>query len=225
MTKNKTITSIILGISIILFNLIFFTLPANKDTSFWISYSFGLVALIGALGVNFLAWDKAISMRSKFMGVPILIVGYRFLALQIISSFLFLGFSLSTIKIPFYIPLLIDAIIFGVCIIMISIIDVSKDEINRIEKTVKEKVFYIKSLQSDIEFLVSKTQNDDLKKALINLEEKIKYSDPMSNAALISLENNLIDKINKLKENQSLSLINEILTLLDERNIKCQLLK
>lgn len=225
MIKNKTTASIILGVGLILFNIIFFALPATKDACFWVSYLFGTIALLSQLGICFLAWDKATSMKSKFMGVPILIVGYRFLVLQLISSFVFLGLSFLPIKMPFYIPLLIDTIIFGVCIILVSAIDVSRDEINRIEEIVEEKVFYIKSLQVDIEMLVSKADNDDLKKALIDLQEKLRYSDPMSNSTLVLLESELNNKVNNLKKNQSLNLITEISELLEERNKKCKLLK
>lgn len=225
MTKNKSTVTIILGILLVVFNVIFFAVPSAKDASFWISYSFGIVSILAQLGICLLAWDKAITMKSKFMGVPLLLVGDSYVILQLLSSFIFLGLAVYAFPTPFYIPLIINTIILGIAIISIVVIDKARDEINRVEEKVKEKVFFIKSLQVDVETLVSSAEDIELKKDLEALADKIKYSDPMSSEKLVTLEGEISAKIVQLKTNLNGELVLEISTLLEERNKKAKLLK
>ena len=73
--------------------------------------------------------------------------------------------------------------------------DVGRTEIEKVEQKVQGKVFYIKNLQVDIEILASAEKDAKTKKALEQLAEKIRFSDPISNEQLASLE----EKISYLK--------------------------
>ena len=89
-----------------------------------------------------------------------------------------------------------------------------------------KKVFYIRELQADIELLADSETNADVKTALTQLAEKIRFSDPMSNEQLTDLENKISTKIAVLKTAASkLEIITELNSLLDERNKKCKILK
>ena len=89
-----------------------------------------------------------------------------------------------------------------------------------------KKVFYIRELQADVELLADNENDVAVKTALLQLAEKIRFSDPMSNEVLAELEAEITAKINELKlaENKA-----EIITVLDslvnERNKKAKLLK
>lgn len=236
MNKNKKNSLIIFIAILIVYNIIFFTLPSIKTGSFWVSYIFGMVAIVLNLGIIKFAWEKAKTIKSKFMGVPILIVGYRYAAIQLISSAIFLlsciipnvSENLKTFKMPYYIPLIINSIIFIVYLIFVIIVDAARDEINHVEDNIKEKVIYIKDLQLELEIVVEKYKNDKYKEALVSLIEQIRFSDPISDKSLSSLENEIKKKINRLKgieDNELLLEINKIEELLAERNKRCKILK
>lgn len=236
MNKNKKNSLIIFIAILIVYNIIFFTLPSIKTGSFWVSYIFGMVAIVLNLGIIKFAWEKAKTIKSKFMGVPILIVGYRYAAIQLILSSIFLilniipavSENLKEFKIPYYIPLIIDSIIFIICIISVLIVDVARDEINRVEDKIYEKVFYIKELLLEVELLADDAVENDYKAKLASLAEKIRYSDPMSNESLFELESQIKEKIDSLKEHSKESLLPQIIEiekLLNERNKRCKILK
>lgn len=236
MNKNRKNVLIIFIAILVVYNIIFFTLPSIKSSSFWVSYIFGMMAIILNLGIILIAWNKATTTKSKFMGVPILIVGYKYAITQLISSAIFLlsciipnvSENLKTFKMPYYIPLIINSIIFIVYLIFVIIVDAARDEINHVEDNIKEKVIYIKDLQLELEIVVEKYKNDKYKEALVSLIEQIRFSDPISDKSLSSLENEIKKKINRLKgieDNELLLEINKIEELLAERNKRCKILK
>lgn len=236
MNKNKKNSLIIFIAILIVYNIIFFTLPSIKTGSFWVSYIFGMVAIVLNLGIIKFAWEKAKTIKSKFMGVPILIVGYRYAAIQLILSSIFLilniipavSENLKEFKIPYYIPLIIDSIIFIICIISVLIVDVARDEINRVEENIKEKVFYIKDLQVEVELLADHCEDNDSKVALLSLAEKIRYSDPMTDESLSDLEAQIkqdVEKLVVLNKESILQQILEIEKLISQRNKRCKVLK
>lgn len=68
--------------------------------------------------------------------------------------------------------------------------------------------------------------DNDTKTALKKLAEKIRFSDPMSNVELSSLEKEITTKVESLKTaTNKTEIISEINTLLTERNKKCKILK
>lgn len=61
---------------------------------------------------------------------------------------------------------------------------------------------------------------------LTQLAEKIRYSDPMSDEQVSDIEDRIAAKIAEMKSStDKVKIINELNSLLDERNKKCKLLK
>ena len=84
----------------------------------------------------------------------------------------------------------------------------------------------------DVELLVNTSDNELLGKRLGELVEKIKYSDPMSDDSLISIENEIEGSVAKISEaikdddiDLAMKKCNELHILLEERNQKCKLLQ
>jgi hypothetical protein len=110
--------------------------------------------------------------------------------------------------------------------------DIGNQEIERIDRVVRAKTFRIRSLQAEVEALVAKTEDVSLRKALTELSEAIRYSDPMSHAQLADLENKIEAKTAALikvaehgnAENAG-TLCAELRQLVAERNRKCNILK
>lgn len=72
--------------------------------------------------------------------------------------------------------------------------DVGRSEIERVSAKVKEKTFYIKQLQADVELLAGAETDTATRLALAQLAEKIRYSDPMSNEQIADIENRIAAK-------------------------------
>ena len=222
MKKNTKRAYIILGIAFVLFNVIAFAVPTAKTATFWIAYAFTVIAFALQIGTWSAAFKADDTLKSKFLGIPIIHVGIIYLAFQLIAFAVFMIFPI----IPSWIAIIVCALILGVSAICLISTDTAKDEIARVEEKVNRKVFYIRELQVDVEMLEEEEQNPETKMALQKLAEKIRYSDPMSSETLVDLETRIMEKVTTLKiTDNKLKIIAELDSLLTERNKKAKILK
>jgi len=228
LTKNKGMFFAAVFIILTVFNVVVFVIPFNRGVGFWIGYGFSMLAILLLAAVSFYAFDRE-GLKSKFYGVPLMSVAWLYLVIQVIVGLIEMG--LDFIPIPFQYGLALNTILLGACLLGLITVEASKEEIERIDAKVKEKVFYIKSLQADVESLVGKAP-DDMKKLLKDLAETIRYSDPMSSPQLAAIENKIEAKATILTEavgnangDTIKALCNELQQLFAERNRKCKILK
>lgn len=220
--ENTKRAYIILGVVFILFNVIAFAVPTAKTATFWIAYAFTVIAFALQIGTWSAVFKADDTLKSKFLGIPIIHIGIVYLAFQLIAFAVFMVFPL----IPSWITVIVCALILGISTICLISSDVTRDEINRVEEKVNQKVFYIRELQADVEILAEQEQNPEIKTSLTRLAEKIRYSDPMSNVALADLEARIREKVTALRTtDHKLEIITELDLLLAERNRKAKILK
>lgn len=222
MKKNSTKGYLILGILFLLVSIIAFVIPTVKTTVFWIAYVFTAIAFAAQIVIWKVAFGKEDILKSKFLGFPIVHVGIVYLIIQIIAFAVFMLVP----SLPTWSAIVVCSCITGISAVCMIAADTGTCEIERVEAKVQQKVFYIKSLQVDVEMLVDAEHNANTKKALEQLAEKIRFSDPMSSEQLSSLEDSIESKVELLKTTANkIELISEINTLLTERNKKCKILK
>jgi len=209
------------------YNVVVFVIPFSRGGGFWTGYGFTMLAMILTTSLGFYAFDRR-SLRSKVYGVPFLFVVRWYIIIQVIVGLL----QMILTFIPAQYMIAANIIILGAFLIGVIIVEVGKDEIERIDKKVKEKVFYIKSLQVDVEGMVHKTSDGTVKKVLKDLAETIRYSDSMSSLQLAAIENKIESKFAALAEtvenangDASKALCDELQQLFAERNRKCKILK
>ena len=222
MKKNGVMAYAVLAISFALFNVIAFAVPTAKTATFWVAYVFTAVAFASQIAIWKFAFKGTDTLKSKFLGIPLISVGITYLIVQIIAFAIFMALPLTAS----WIAIVVCALILGISAICLIGTETGREEINRVEEKVKKKVFYIKSLQVDIEMLASAERDADTKAALTKLAEKIRFSDPVSNEVLANLEAEITAKVKELKTAENKA---EIITVLDslvaERNKKVKLLK
>ncbi len=226
-SKSKGLSLITVLIILALYNVIAFVLPVVRGGMFWTAYSFTMVAIIMASGVGFYALGRE-GLKSKFYGWPLLSVAWRYLIVQVIVGFLEMVLAF----IPFQFGVVINSILLGACLLGLVAIEIGTEEIERIDEKVKDKVVYIKSLQADVDSIIDRTSDESAKKALTDLAEAIRYSDPMSSPQLAAIENKMAAKVSALSEQLEQSdsstinaMCNEVQQLINERNRKCKILK
>lgn len=222
MKKNKGMAYAVLAITFVLFNVIAFAIPTAKNATFWIAYAFSVVAFALQIVIWKFAFKGTDTLKSKFLGIPLISVGITYLIVQIIAFAIFMTFS----AVQPWIAIVVCALILGISAICLIGTETGREEVGRVEEKVEKKVFYIKSLQVDIEMLASIESDANTKAALTKLAEKISFSDPMSNDVLSDLEAEIADKVNELKTAENKSAIITVLdSLITERNKKAKLLK
>ena len=222
MKKNSSKGYFILGILFILVSVIAFAVPAAKTAAFWISYAFTVVAFATQIIIWNAALGRSESLKSKFLGFSVVHIGIVYLVVQIIALIVFLFIP----TLPIWSAVVACAVVVGVFAVCMIASDVGRSEIERVSAKVQEKTFYIKQLQADVELLAGAETDTTTKSALMQLAEKIRYSDPMSDEQLADIENRITEKIAELKASTDKAKnINELNSLLDERNRKIKIMK
>ena len=222
MKKNSTKGYVILGILFALISIIAFAVPTSKTATFWIAYVFTAAAFAAQIGIWKTALGKEGTLKSKFLGFPVVHIGIVYAIIQTVAFAVFLFVP----TLPVWSAIVVCSVIAGISAVCMISADAGRDEIERVEAKVQKKVFYIRELQADIELLADNETNADVKTALTQLAEKIRFSDPMSNEQLADLEDKISTKIEELKTTSSqLEIITDLNSLLDERNKKCKILK
>lgn len=222
MKKNSSKGYLILGILFVLVSVIAFAVPSAKNTAFWISYGFTVLAFAAQIAIWKADFGRAESLKSKFLGFPVVHIGIVYLVVQIIALAVFLFIP----TLPIWSAVVACAAIAGVSAICMITATVGRNEIERVSAKVQEKTFYIKQLQADVELLASTETDTVIKSALTQLAEKIRYSDPMSNEQIADIEDRITVKVADLKSPaDKAKIINELNSLLNERNRKIKILK
>jgi hypothetical protein len=226
-TKSKLLEILAALIILLVFNTVFFMLPIVRETRSWISYGFSTLAIILAAATSFyVLWRE--QSRSKFYGLPILYVSWIYLPVQIVWGFVFMFAS----AIPQWAGITASVVLLAACLLGLIAVELGPTEIVRLDGAIKEKVFFIKALQTEIEAIAAKAPDESLKKALAEYAEAMRYSDPMSGPQLADMDNALQLRAAALRREvdagnaeAARSILDESRLLLAERNKQCRLLK
>ena len=222
MKKKPLLSLLALCITFALFNVIAFVVPTDKTTTFWIAYGFSVFAFVAQIPLWAIAFGKKDTLKSKFLGIPVVRVGVTYLIVQLIA---FAVFMLLPWIAP-WIAIVTCSIILAVSALCVIAGHAGEIEITRVENTIKAKRAFIQFLQADIEMLAKTEEDAATKIALGKLAEQVRFSDPMSPEMLGELEARISAKVEEIKTAaDKKALIEEVTTLLTERNKKCKILK
>lgn len=222
MKNNSSKGYAILAILFILLSIIVFALPKEKTSTFWIAYAFTAFAFVMQIGIWKTTLGKEKTLKVRFLGLPVLHIGVLYAVLQVIALAVF---TLNPL-LPVWSATVICSIISGISLVCMFSVNSGINEIEKVESKVQKKVTYIQELQTTVELLAASESDNAIKTALLQLAEKIRFSDPMSNKQLEDIENLISTKIEEIKTiSDKMENISEINSLLDERNKKCKFLK
>lgn len=228
--KSSLIYAVPVLIAVALLNLIIFlTFPKENfeiNRAFWLGWAFAFpVNLILAAGVFLLMEKKGID---AFMQVPIRRVVIIAAAVYVVAGAIFMYVPIQKLVVP----AVVECVITGVYLIALFYAFAPMTKIKDSQQAVKEKVIYVKLLQSDLESCFAHVSDAALLDELKKLSEKIRFSDPMSHPSLAGCEAELSVAVNtivsKVKNGNVEDIADDINTasgLVDFRNSRCKILK
>lgn len=232
MKKAFRFYSVIWAILLVLFNVISFVsvgwAGVSKYTpSFWIGYIFITIAFIGQIICTYFAL-KDNELKKTFYNVSLISTSYT----GLILSFIFGGLCMIISPLPYWLGIILCAIILSGNVIAVVKASAAIDIVGSIYEKAKENTLFIKSLTVDAESLMSRAKSENIKAECKKVYEAVRYSDPMSNSALVSIESEITIKFAKLSETvvennfeTTSTLARELIILIGDRNKKCKLLK
>ncbi|MBP0954315.1 MAG: hypothetical protein J6M90_01570 [Oscillospiraceae bacterium] len=224
MTKNRNQIYLIFAAIAVLFTVIAFAVPFNRNAVFFISYVFGLAAI--ALQIPFFkaAFDNRESIRSKVLGFPVFRVGYIYLGVQLVLSLLLMILSTAVPVFPVWAAVVLCAIVVCGAFICGMGADIARDAVERVEQTASVNTSAMMDMRSRSSVLASRVADADVKKALQSLADNFRFADPVSSEgtenadrnldnALAALESAVTDRTDDIAE-----LCANVQNALDERN-------
>lgn len=221
------------AIVLVVFNVITFVAAneivglASVDSSFWVAYAFITIVFIGNLICSFLFFKEE-NKGKVFLNIPIINLAYSALIVS-----LFVGvIAMAVPQIPYWVGVIVDVLVLAFYAIAVVKASAAADIVNDVEQKVKTQTFFIKSLTVDAGSLMARANSDEMKVETKKVYEAIRYSDPMSNDALASIENQIQNEFNAFADavkNNDIDLAktsaSELVILINDRNKKCKLLK
>ena len=152
-----------------------------------------------------------------------------YLIVQVVLSILFM--ALAEI-IPLWIPLLLYILLAGATVVGFISTDITRDEIERQDTVLRTNISTMRSIQSKASSLLQIAKNEETRKAVAELTEALKYSDPVSSSPISEIESELAACVDELQRAVAdsdtaltLSLAEKAGRLLNERNRQCKLNK
>lgn len=215
------------------FNLIVFITPnemvgMNKfGGAFWSGYVFIMLAFVGQLVCAYFAF-KSENKQKFFYSLPLITISYTATIASVIVSTLCMVIP----NLPNWVGIIICLVILAFSAVSVVKAKAAADVVSEIDKKIKVKTLFIKSLTVDVESLMARAKTDEINAELKKVYEAVRYSDPMSEEALSGIESQITLKFDLLskavaEENAEAvrSAAEELVILINDRNKKCKLLK
>lgn len=188
-----------------------------------------LIAFVGtAIAVAFVLTLKVETKERMFLTVSQFRTAYIVTILSLILS----GIYLFVAIVPDWMIYIGVVLVYGLAVISVLKAKVAVSVVAGIDEKIKVQTFFIKSLTVDAEHLMNTSKTTELKVLAKKVYEAVRYSDPMSNAVLVEVEekiqNGFSDFENAVNGEDfelATSTADELLSLIDIRNKKCKLLK
>lgn len=227
MTKNFKTYLVIWAIGLAMFNLVAFLLgDGSFDESFFLGYIFITLAYILQLGVGYFTFKEE-NLSKVFLSIPTVKFSFGSMILTVVVSIFVMIADL---------PIEVGAILcfcsFGIGAIATLLAQSAADIVGGIDDQIKTQTFFIKALTIDMNTLVAQSPSPEVRAEVNKVYEAVRYSDPMSNAALAPSEAQITIKFNQLSQavlaNDIMAVrafANDMLILVQDRNNKCRFLK
>ncbi len=222
MKKNSGLTILMYIIFFGIYSMVIFRFANEYNAVFWCNYIFMAIVYVisGVIAVRFGESVK----EKQFMGVPLMLVSLVFVLFELVFSTIFM---LRRSDVDVKINILLQTILLGAYVACIIVSVMRKNLIVSVEHNIKGNVQFIQGIVTDVEVLMGTCQDIELKKKLQKLCDVVKYSDPMSNSQVATVENKILDCIMELKSvsnygnsEDAISIVDTLNQLFEERNKK-----
>lgn len=196
--------------------------PGHKSAALWTACGFEALAFVAQV----LIWRHAAARsgrKSGFLGLSLLQMGLVYLAVQTVVTAVYLFLP----DLPVWSAAVVSVLTAGGAALGLLSGMAGQDHAARTDQALRERTAAMRLLQADAELLVRRETDPAVRAALSALAEKLRFSDPVSSPELSDLEARMQALLDRLKggDPDAPALIAELERLLEERNLKCRLLK
>lgn len=204
------------------YSLILFLVKKNFSIASWIAYGFTITAF-------FLMIVDHNTKRNVLFSIPRSCVTMGYCVLQFfIGGVLLMCFDgLNPVGV-----LIGETLLLAVYLLLAFGLLGAESVVEAQDDYAETKIQTIRMMQADLQVISCGTQDEELKKEILALMERIKYSDPFSHEMLQDLEERIKSNISLLREEiedndieKAHKRVKKIQQLIEERNAKCAVTK
>lgn len=215
-----------------LFNLLAFIIPAwptlEKFTpSFWIGWGVTIGAFFGQLICAWVAFKEE-SAKKTFYNISLFTVSYA----GLIAMFVVALICIIVTPLPYWVAAIACGIVLIANVVAVVKAKIAVDTVAAVDEKIVKATSFIYDMREASESLLARAKTDETKAICKKVRDAFKYSDPMSNALLTTIEEEIkthFDLLKKAVTEESSEVIaaesEETLALIAERNNKCKRLK
>lgn len=215
---------LVLIIAALLYSLLAFILPFERNAVFYIAYGCAMLLILAQLLVAWRAFGDRQKAASFIYGIPMVRIGGILAAVQLAGGIVLM---LLARLLPVLYAVLAEGIFLGTATILLVINDAQKETLTRQDERLKERTQTMHQLQAYAEQMVE--ENQQLLPMLRKLSREMRFSDPVSSEATAQAEEMLKQSMEDLKaaldnenEQQAAAACREALRVLSERNRICR---
>ena len=216
-----------------LFNLLAFIIPAwptlEKFTaSFWIGWGVTIGAFFGQLICAWVAFKEE-SAKKTFYNISLFTVSYA----GLISMFVVAMICIIVTPLPYWIAAIVCSAVLVANVIAVAKAKMAIDVVTNVDEKVEKATAFIYEMREESESLFARAKADEAKAVICKkVRDAFKFSDPLSNAELASVEASIKEHFDLLNDailesnlDVAASESDELLALISERNNRCKKLK
>ena len=215
-----------------LFNLLAFIIPAWPNmakftASFWIGWGVTIGAFFGQLLCSWLAF-KDNSAKKTFYKLSMFSVSYA----GLVSLFVVAMICIIVTPLPYWIAAIACGVVLAVNIVAVAKAQVAINLVIAVDEKIEKATAFIDEMREESASLLARANAEDAKDICKKVCDAFKFSDPMSNAELASIESDIKAQLSLLKRAIAEGKMDvaalgseELLALIAERNNKCKKLK
>ncbi len=231
-SSRLKVGGILVAVVLIAYNVILFTLASGDEhgATFWISYVFMLIAFVASALCAAILTGRENVPRDWLLSYPF----YKHCAFYLISEFIIsiIFMLLDSVELAWQLPFVIQVILMVIFVVFIGSCFMAKEIIENVQKMQKVNTAFMKTLLVDVNMLVAKAQDTEVKNAFEEFADQLRYSDPVSSEASRHEEEEISNQVQKANtclicndKDGALQCCKKAMLLLLERNQKCKLMK
>lgn len=221
-------------VGFILFNAITFLIPNEvfgvtrfDKPVFWVAYACITLALVSQL-LTAAKFVKENSKEKMFLNVPLLTTGYTAVILSLVVGVVFMIFPV----LPTWLGAIVCLLVAGYFVIACVNTGAAANAVEQVGQKVEEKTQFMELAVAEATNIMARATTEEIKVEMKKVCEALRYSDYMSNSALEDLESAIDEQLKALKSavvdsnvEEVKRIAKELLITIQERNVKCKLLK
>jgi hypothetical protein len=230
--KKKTIAIVATLTVFAIYNAVLFIVSGLVDhgAAFWISYVFMLTAFVFIALNAALQGKRPIQPKDFLLGYPVLKHSVIYTVVEFIVSTLFM--CLDKAMTSGAIPAAVQLVLLAVHIVFLSMCYYAKETREELQQKVNTSTQFMRKLRTDVDTIADRISDAETKKVFSDFAEELRYSDPVSSAALSDVEARLSEAVDDAadaladgKNDEAQSLCRKARLILKERNRLCKELK